>query len=51
MDLILFGLYMYECTVTLWFDVEVLRGKRPFKWPIGLYWFTKYCTIGTLVFK
>jgi len=36
------GLYIWETIVTLWFDLEVVTGKRKFKWPMGFYWLCKY---------
>ncbi|KAG9014258.1 hypothetical protein FRB94_013568 [Tulasnella sp. JGI-2019a] len=36
------GLFAWEIVVTLWFDLEVLFRKRYFKWPMILYWITKY---------
>jgi len=42
------GLYIWELLVTAGFELDVLRGKRPYRWTIWLYLGTRYT--GLLVF-
>jgi len=36
------GLYIWETVLTAGFELDVLRGKRPYKWTIWLYLGTRY---------
>ncbi|KAG9009825.1 hypothetical protein FRB93_005096 [Tulasnella sp. JGI-2019a] len=40
--IVILGMYTWECAVTFWYDHQVMIGKRPFKWPMIIYWITKY---------
>ncbi|KAI0246157.1 hypothetical protein BJV78DRAFT_1158090 [Lactifluus subvellereus] len=42
------GIYIWETVFTAGFELDVLRGKRPYRWTIWLYLGTRYC--GLLVF-
>ncbi|KAG8862243.1 hypothetical protein FRB96_001822 [Tulasnella sp. 330] len=39
---VILGMYTWECVITLWYDIDVVTGRRPFKWPMIIYWITKY---------
>ncbi|KAG9037058.1 hypothetical protein FRB95_006911 [Tulasnella sp. JGI-2019a] len=41
-DLVMLGMYIWEILQSGWFDLEVLRGKIQFKWPMLVYWWSKY---------
>ena len=47
--MVLFGISLWECVVTLWYDIDVATGKRPFKWPSIIYWITKYSTFAFIL--
>jgi len=40
--IVILGMYTWECAVTFWYDAQIITGKRPFKWPMIIYWLTKY---------
>ncbi|KAI0248214.1 hypothetical protein BJV78DRAFT_1355083 [Lactifluus subvellereus] len=42
------GIYIWETVFTAGFELDVLRGKRPYRWTIWLYLGTRYC--GLLLF-
>ncbi|KAG8875508.1 hypothetical protein FRB98_007785 [Tulasnella sp. 332] len=48
-DLVMLGMYVWECMSSAWFEIEVIRGKRPFKWPMLVYWWSKYFTFWFIV--
>ncbi|KAI0250082.1 hypothetical protein BJV78DRAFT_619955 [Lactifluus subvellereus] len=39
------GIYIWETVFTAGFELDVLRGKRPYKWTIWLYLGTRYCSL------
>ncbi|KAG8867572.1 hypothetical protein FRB97_003206 [Tulasnella sp. 331] len=43
-DLVMLGMYVWGCMSSAWFEIEVIRGKRSFKWPMLVYWWSKYFT-------
>ncbi|KAG9032012.1 hypothetical protein FS837_002841 [Tulasnella sp. UAMH 9824] len=36
------GFYSWEVIVNLWYDWQIISRKRPFKWPMIVYWVCKY---------
>ncbi|KAG8873010.1 hypothetical protein FRB97_007122 [Tulasnella sp. 331] len=48
-DLVMLGMYVWEVFSSGWFDLEVLQGKRQFKWPMLVYWWSKYFTFWFIV--
>ncbi|KAG9033903.1 hypothetical protein FRB95_014106 [Tulasnella sp. JGI-2019a] len=48
-DLVMLGMYVWECMSSAWFEIEVIRGKRTFKWPMLIYWWSKYFTFWFIV--
>lgn len=47
MDFLLLGLYGWEVATSCWFEWEVITGKRPFRWPMIVYWIAKYWWVTT----
>lgn len=43
--MILFGIMLWESIITFDYDLSVFRRKRPFRYPVLLYWTTKYTTL------
>ncbi|KAH9962066.1 hypothetical protein BGW80DRAFT_1463601 [Lactifluus volemus] len=46
---VLAGLYIWEIILTADFELDVLRGKRPYRWTIWLYLGTRYITLSTFI--
>ncbi len=46
MKLCYLGLYVWECVMTFNFDWSVITGKRAFRWPMVVYWVSKYSVLG-----
>ncbi|KAI5828285.1 hypothetical protein K523DRAFT_307518 [Schizophyllum commune Tattone D] len=45
----LLGLYLWEWATSLPFDVDYVRGKRKFKWPLIFYFLNRYCLLMALI--
>ncbi|KAI0248179.1 hypothetical protein BJV78DRAFT_1363709 [Lactifluus subvellereus] len=45
LDHALAGIYIWETVFTMGFELDVLRGKRPYKWTIWLYLGTRYTAL------
>jgi len=43
------GIYIWETVFTAGFELDVLRGKRPYRWTIWLYLGTRYCGLLTFI--
>ncbi|KAG9032602.1 hypothetical protein FRB95_001188 [Tulasnella sp. JGI-2019a] len=48
-DAAMLGMYVWEVMHSGWFDLEVLQGKRKFKWPMLVYWWSKYFTLWFII--
>lgn len=49
LDLVLLGIMLWECVVTLPFDVSVLAMRKPWKWPVAIYWLTKWGSLAFII--
>ncbi|KAL1746039.1 hypothetical protein HDZ31DRAFT_62599 [Schizophyllum fasciatum] len=45
----LLGLYLWEWATSLPFDVDYVRGKRKFRWPLIFYFLNRYCLLLALI--
>ncbi|KAG8880347.1 hypothetical protein FRB98_005169 [Tulasnella sp. 332] len=43
------GLLTWEVLITLWFDFDVITRRRAFKWPMIIYWTSKYTMLFGIV--
>ncbi|KAF8646947.1 hypothetical protein AX16_007039 [Volvariella volvacea WC 439] len=43
--LALTGMATWDVLSTLWFDISIIRGKRPWRWPMVLYFICRICMI------
>ncbi|KAJ3568295.1 hypothetical protein NP233_g5805 [Leucocoprinus birnbaumii] len=43
--LVLSGMAAWDVIKTIGFDISVMRGKRPWRWPMVLYFITRICMI------
>jgi len=48
-DLVMLGMYSWETFSTGWFDFEFLLRKRTFKYPVLVYWLSKYSVLWFIV--
>ncbi|KAG8900453.1 hypothetical protein FRB99_006036 [Tulasnella sp. 403] len=47
--LALLGLYAWEMLVTMRYDITIFTGKRPFKYPMGVYLACRYALLFSLI--
>lgn len=40
---------LWECVITLPFDISVLTRKRPWKWPVAVYSLTKWGSLAFII--
>ncbi|KAF8497018.1 hypothetical protein F5888DRAFT_1906889 [Russula emetica] len=43
------GIYIWEYLTTLDFELDVIRGRRPYRWTIWIYSLTRVCTLTAIV--
>ncbi|KAF8491207.1 hypothetical protein F5888DRAFT_1075420 [Russula emetica] len=43
------GLYIWEYLTTLDFELDVIRGRRPYRWTIWIYSLTRVCTLTAVI--
>lgn len=43
------GIFIWETVITLGFELDVLRGKRPYRWTLWLYLGTRYTLLCTFI--
>jgi len=48
-DHVLFGIMLWEVMCGLWFDWEIIRDRLQFRYPLIMYWITKYGTLAFIV--
>ncbi|KAI0248159.1 hypothetical protein BJV78DRAFT_842058 [Lactifluus subvellereus] len=49
LDHVIAGIYIWETVFTAGFELDVLRGKRPYRWSIWLYLGARYTTLLTVI--
>ncbi|KAI0248155.1 hypothetical protein BJV78DRAFT_839949 [Lactifluus subvellereus] len=49
LDHVIAGIYIWETVFTAGFELDVLRGKRPYRWSIWLYLGTRYTALVTFI--
>ncbi|KAI0246154.1 hypothetical protein BJV78DRAFT_192681 [Lactifluus subvellereus] len=49
LDHVIVGIYIWEIVFTAGFELDVLRGKRPYRWTIWLYLGTRYTALLTII--
>jgi hypothetical protein len=49
LDHTLAGIYIWEIAFTMGFELEILRGKRPYRWTIWLYLGTRYVGLASFI--
>lgn len=42
-------MYAWECIASSGFDYSVWTRKKPFKWPILVYWLSKYSMLWFII--
>lgn len=49
LDHALAGIYIWETVFTMGFELDILRGKRPYRWTIWLYLGTRYTGLAAFI--